>query len=175
VARDAVAAIDRGEGVATGDDGRYLVVWDDAYYFGSQGYGLVSELERAGLDAGVLERSHVPVTDHRVMSVDEATAQVVLATGERVDVWRGAPGTVEVAFVDPRSAAERDEFDRLRSDVIRDLEADGLDDVVEAVDANLFGASIDERISGRAERMMVRMLELGEPTAVFIAPPGTTT
>jgi hypothetical protein len=42
------------------------------------------------------------------------------------------------------------------------------------VDSNLFAASIDERVSDRAEQLMARMLELGQPTAVFIAPPGTS-
>ena len=40
------------------------------------------------------------------------------------------------------------------------------------VDSNLFGASIDERISRGLEERMARMLLLGQETAVFIAPAG---
>jgi hypothetical protein len=166
------AALERGDGAATGEDGRYQVAWDDAYYFGSQGYGLVSELERAGFDAGLSETFHVPITDHRVIETRDATATVHLATGRYVEAWRAVPDAVEVAYVEPRNAAERAEFSRLRSDVIDDLRSDGLGDLVPMVDDNLFGLSIDERISDRAERWTARMLRLGEPTAVFVTPPG---
>jgi hypothetical protein len=166
------AALERGDGAATGEDGRYQVAWDDAYYFGSQGYGLVSELERAGFDAGLSETFHVPITDHRVIETRDATAIVHLVTGRYVEAWRAVPGAVEVAYVEPRNAVERAEFSRLRSDVIDDLRREGLDDLVPMVDDNLFGLSIDERISDRAERWTARMLRLGEPTAVFVTPPG---
>jgi hypothetical protein len=172
VVPDTVAALERGDGAATGDEGRYQVAWDDAYYFGSQGYGLVSELERAGFDAGLSEDFHVPITDHRVIETQEATATVHLVTGRYIEPWRAVQGAVEVAYVEPRSAAGRDEFSELRATVIDDLRSDGLGDLVPMVDDNLFGLSIDERISERAERMTARMLVLGEPTAVFIAPPG---
>ena len=167
-----VAALERGEGAATGHDGRYQVAWDDAYYFGSQGFGLVSELERAGFDAGLSETFHVPITDHRVIETSDATASVHLVTGRYVGLWRAVPGAVEVAYVEPRDAAERAEFSQLRSALIDDLRSDGLENLVPLVDDNLFGLSIDERISDRAERWSARMLRLGEPTAVFITQPG---
>jgi hypothetical protein len=166
------AALERGDGAATGEDGRYQVAWDDAYYFGSQGYGLVSELERAGFDAGLSETFHVPITDHRVIQTRDATATVHLATGRYVEAWRAVPDAVEVAYAEPRNDAERAEFSQLRSDVIDDLRSDGLGDLVPMVDDNLFGLSIDERISDRAEGWTARMLRLGEPTAVFITQPG---
>lgn len=170
-----IAALERGEGAATGRDGRYVVTWNDALYFGSQGYGLASELQRAGFRAGLPPVFHVPITDHRVIGPDEATADVVLAVGgENVARWRTVADAAEVAHVEPRDAAARAEFAGLRSAVIDDLRGDGLDDVVPVVDGNLFGASIDPRVSPRAERLMARMLELGEPGAVFIVPPGTT-
>ena len=171
---ETMAALERGEGRATGRDGRYMVAFSDALYFGSQSYGLVSELERAGFDAGMTDVLHVPITDHRVIGPDEATALVVLATGHNIDRWREKPEAVEVAYVEPRDARERAEFTRLRTSVIDDLRADELDDIVPLVDDNLFGASIDERVSDRAQRLMTRMLELGERTAVFVAPPDTT-
>lgn len=172
VVPDTVAALERGDGAASGQEGRYQVAWDDAYYFGSQGYGLVSELERAGFDAGLSEVFHVPITDHRVIETREATAIVHLVTGRYIEPWRAVPDAVEVAYVEPRGAAGRAEFSQLRSAVIDDLERDGLADLVPMVDDNLFGLSIDERISDHAERMTARMLVLGEPTAVFITPPG---
>ncbi len=168
-----LAALERGVGPATGRDGRYTVVFDDALYFGSQAYGLVGELERAGFDAGMPDVYHVPITDHRVVAPEDATAVVVLANAGNLNRWRADPEAVEVASVEPTEAAQA-EFDRLRDAVIDDLRADGLDDLVTIVDSNLFAASIDDRVSDRAEQLMARMLELGQPTAVFIAPPGAS-
>jgi hypothetical protein len=116
----------------------------------------------------------VPITGHRVVEPAEATAVVHLATGLFVERWRAVPGAAEVAYVEPRSPAELDEYSRLRSEVVADLRADGLDEVVPIVDSNLFGVSIDERVSKEAQRRMARMLELGQETAIFIVPPGTT-
>ena len=168
---DTVAALERGEGAATGTDGRYMVTWNDALYFGSQGYGLVSELERAGFTAGLDEVWHVPITDHRVITPDEATAMLVLANARNIERWRQVPEAVEVAFVEPRNVTERTEYANLRDAVIDDLQADGLDDIVPMVDENLFGASIDERVPLDTQRLMARMLVLGQPAAIFITPP----
>jgi hypothetical protein len=167
---DTVAALERGDGAAVGRDGRYMVVFSDAMYFGSQSYGLVSELERAGFDVGMSDGLHVPVTDHRVIGPDEAAAAVVFATGQNIAQWRQVPGALEVAHVEPRDAAARAEFAELRATVIDDLRSDGLEDLVPLVDGNLFAVSIDERVSGLARGSTARMLELGEPTAVLIAP-----
>ena len=41
------------------------------------------------------------------------------------------------------------------------------------VDTNLMGARLDPRLPAGVEDMLVRMLVLGEETAVFIAPPGS--
>jgi hypothetical protein len=170
---ETIAALDGAQGAATGRDGRYMVAFSDALYFGSQSYGMVSELERAGFDAGMADLFHVPITDHRVIGPDDATAQIVFATGANVDRWRDQPDALEVAYVDPRDASQQAEFARLRTVVIDELRADRLDDLVPLVDGNLFGASIDERVPGHAQRLMTRMLELGDRTAVFIAPPNT--
>jgi hypothetical protein len=170
---DTIAALERGAGAAVGRDGRYLVAFSDAMYFGSQSYGLVSELERAGFDVGMSAVLHVPVTDHRVIGPDEASAAVVFATGQNIAQWRRVPGALEVAYVEPRAAA-RAEFSELRTAVIDDLRSDGLEDLVPLVDGNLFAVSIDERLSGFASGSTARMLELGEPTAVLIAPPNAT-
>lgn len=169
-----IDALERGDGAATGRDGHYVVSWDDALHFGSQGFGLVSELERAGFDAGTSGAYHVPITDHRVIEPADATAELHLATGGFVERWREVPEAVEVANVEPRSPVERDEFARLRAAVLDDLRREGLDDLVPLVDDNLFLASIDERLSKGAERSMARMLELGDVTAVFVTPVGTS-
>ena len=50
-------------GTATGRDGRYSVTWSDALYIGSQGYGIVLELERNGFTAGVPFFARAPDDD----------------------------------------------------------------------------------------------------------------
>lgn len=169
---DTVAAIAAGDGPAVGPDGRYLVTWNDAYYFGSQGFGLVSELERHGVDASAAPTWRVPATRHRIIEPAEADATVALATGVYVDRWRGVPGAVEVAVVEPRDDAELQRYGRLRDQVLAGLRDAGLDELVELVDTNLFGASIDERLPSPVSDAMAEMLLLGQETAVFLAPPG---
>lgn len=172
---DTEAAVREGVGAATGPDGRYAVSWTDGLYIGAQGYGVVSELERRGLDVGGMPWARVPLTEHRVIDAAEATAVLHFATGIFVDQWRARPEAVEVATADPRTPAEREEFEALRAQVITDLEATGLDDVVPLVDGNLFGASLDPRLDDGTHERMGRMLDLGIPISVFIAPPDVST
>jgi hypothetical protein len=165
------AALEAGDGSATGADGRYVVTWTDALYIGSQAYGLVSELERAGLDVGVRDWAGTPVTEHRVIPPDEVTAVVHFASGSFIDRWRAKPDVVEVVHVDPRTEAEEEEYAALEAEAIADLEAAGLDDLVPLLDGNLFGASLDPRVSDDLRDDMGRLLDLGLPISVFIAPP----
>lgn len=78
---DTVASLDSGELLGGGRDGRYLVRWADPVTIGSQGIGLVNELDRAGFDVGVDESFGVGATRHRVLDATDATALVQLATG----------------------------------------------------------------------------------------------
>jgi hypothetical protein len=158
-------------GVAVGPDGRYQVRWSDAADIGSPGFGLLDELERRGLDVAADEFFHVPATDHRVRPREDADAQIHLATGSYIERWRQVPGAVEVATYEPRSAAEIARADELRARVLARLRVEGLDDVAADVDTNLFGASLDPRISSEDLADLTELLDLGQPTAVFIAPP----
>ncbi|MGB8859323.1 MAG: hypothetical protein WCC60_08705 [Ilumatobacteraceae bacterium] len=168
-----VQALRDGVGAADGQDGVYAVIWEDAYYFGSQGYGLISELERRGFTARAYDTFRVPVTPQRITDAAHATAEVALVTGIYIAEWRARPGVVEVVDFEPRTAAELDEFARLRQESVTALGAAGLDDVAALVDSNLMGARLDPRLPPGVESKLVRMLVLGEETAVFIAPPGS--
>jgi hypothetical protein len=77
----------------------------------------------------------------------------------------------EVAYIEPRSAAQRVEYERLRREAIRELQAAGLTSLVPAVDNSLFTTIIDTRVPDRAREVMTRMRDLGLPTAVFVGPP----
>ena len=165
---DAVVA---GIGAATGKDGRYLVRWSDAADIGSPGFGLIDELERRGLDVGADEYFRVQVTPHRARPRSEAVAQIHLATGSYIDRWRAVPGAVQVADYDPRTPAQQAEFARAREAFIGRLAAEGLPDLVPLVDTNLFGISVDTRLSAADLSDLATLIALGQPMAVFIAPP----
>ena len=59
------------------------------------------------------------------------------------------------------------------------LHTAGLDDIVPHVDDNLFGAAIDDRLTSPAnqpiQERLQTMLDLGLPTAIFVAPPAPPT
>ena len=166
--------IESGAGAATGLDGSYMVTWDDAMHFGSQGYGLISELERRGVDAGAAYTWRVPVTRHRVITAAEATAELHLTTGIYVEQWRANPYAVEIATVEPRSAEELVEYAELETELTTRLRELGLEDLIPMVGTNLFGVQIDPRVPPVLHKITNRMLELGQVTAVFVLPPGTT-
>jgi hypothetical protein len=166
-----VEALEAGEGAATGRDGRYLVAWSDSLHIGSQAYGLMSELERAGFDAGLLPLFHVPATDHRSFGPEDATARVELVTGRFLDEWRRRDDAVEVAHVDARSDADVARFEELRQEIVTELEAEGLDELFDSVEGNLFGVGVDPRVPDVTRRKVDEMLHIGLPTSVFVAPP----
>jgi hypothetical protein len=153
----------------------YLVTWDDSFYIGSQGMGLVSALDRLGFDVGVTDTWRVPLTKHRVIDPSQAHEEIHLAVGRFVDLWRNVPAAREVAANDPRTASQRAEYGRLHDHVRARLRDEGFDtNEIELVDTNLFGLSIDTRLPVDIRKEIERMLEIGSPAAVFLMPVGTS-
>ena len=167
-------ALEAGVGAAVGSDGTYLVFWQDSVFIGSQGYGLVNELERRGIDVGVHDTWRVPVTHHRVLPPGTYDAEVHLVSGVFVDEWREREDHVEVAAVDVRTDEERARFAELRERVGARLDETGRSELSETVDRNLFGASLDPDLPRDVIDDLAEMLLLGEPVSVFIAPAGST-
>jgi hypothetical protein len=168
-----VAALESGLGGATGHDGRYTVTYNDALYFGEQAYGLVSELERRGFDAGMPSTWRVPVTAYRVITEQQATVQLRLAVGRYIDTVAALPGAVEVVRYDPRTLAEVGRGEQLQAQLRESLLAAGLDDLVAMISENLFGLQLDPRVTPQVQSMVDELLQLGAPTAVFFLPPET--
>jgi hypothetical protein len=168
-------ALDDAVGPAVGRDGRYLVRWKDAVLIGSQGYGLVNELERDGFDVGVPQPWHVPVTPQRVFDEGTYDAEIQFVSGEYIEQARQRDGFVEVAHADVRTDAERERFAELRDKVLARLAEVGRQDLLAEVDGNLFGASLDPDLPRDIVDDMSEMLLIGEPVAVFLAPPGSGT
>ena len=164
-------ALERGSVPGTGPDVRYLVTWFDPVNIHAPGFGFMNELERVGFDVKALKPFGPAVTPHRTIDPAQASAVVHLSIGgEDIRKWRAKPGVEEVAYHDPRSRAERVEYDRLRSEAISELEAAGLPNLVPSVDGNVFGASLDARVPKRARDRLGRMADLGLPAAVFVGP-----
>jgi hypothetical protein len=153
-----------------GRDGRYLVTIRDPVSIGATGYGLVNELDGEGFDVGVLENYGPGVTRYRVMDPADATGVVHLAVGPEIETWRAKPDVREIAHTEPRSRSQRGEYDKLRAEVIDELNAAGASDLVPTVDDNVFGLSLNTRVPEPARRKLVRMADLGLPSAVFIGP-----
>ena len=164
-------AVVEGVGSATGEDGAYLVRWSDAADIGSPGFGLLNELERRGLGVAADKFFHVPVTDHRTRERADADAQIHLATGGYVDAWRDVADAVAVAEYDPRTDQQRQEYAEVRARFVDRLQDEDLGDLVPLVDTNLFGMSVDARLSAADQADLTRLIELGQPMVVFIAPP----
>jgi hypothetical protein len=152
-------------------DAQYLVTWRDPATLGAAGYALVNELERLGFDVGVSADIEPGATKHRVLDPSEATAEVHLAAGSDIDVWRARADAREIAAVDPRSRAERARYERLRTRVIESLEARGRARLAEHVDESVFSTAFDTRISPHERALLTRMLDIGLPQAVFVANP----
>lgn len=57
------------------------------------------------------------------------------------------------------------------AEVIDELRAAGLDDLIDGVDDSLFGTAIDPRLQPLIQARITRMLDLGVLSVVFVAPP----
>jgi hypothetical protein len=166
-------ALDRGVGGATRAD-RFVVTWNDAHYIGSQGYGLVNELERRGWTVGVPDTWRIPVTRQRVIPDDRATRELRFASGRYLTELRasGEPGVTVLARFYPRTPAERVQYAADRRALIASLRARGLDDRVAQVDETLFTVSLEPTLTAREKVLVARMLRLGQPVGVLLVPIG---
>jgi hypothetical protein len=157
-----------------GPDGTFLVSWSDPVSLGGPGFSLVLELERRGYDVGATEEYRLSVRDHRVVEPDEADAEIHVAFGVgAVDVARTHPGAREIAFVDPRSEAEREQYMELRAQVIADLEAAGLDDAIPDVDLNMIALATRADLPRGVARPLFTMGRMPQPMAVLTWVPGS--
>jgi hypothetical protein len=157
-----------------GKEGRYLVTWTDPVSIGAAGFGLLDALERRGFDVGVGPEFTSSMTRGRAFPRDDASAEVHLAIGPRaIAEWRAKPDAVELAFERP-SARDRAEYQRLRRSAIAQLRDAGLDDLVPVIDDSLFMASIRTEVPESARRTIERMLQIGQPAAIFVEPTAGT-
>ncbi len=167
-----IAAIDADAVIGGGRSGRYQVTIVDTMSINGPGYGMVSELERAGIDAGFPPIFSAIVRPKRIVPKRDATAVIHLSVGETdIRKWDALPGVDRVARVDPRTPAERREATRLRATVRRQLVAAGRSDLVPNIEENVFTATFVPGLPRALQRNLLRLLEIGAPSAVFVGPP----
>ncbi|QYG93016.1 hypothetical protein HC251_11620 [Iamia sp. SCSIO 61187] len=166
-------ALHSGAAAGGGDDGRYLVIWDDPVAIGSQGIGMVNELERAGFEVGVDQGQRVGGTRHRVMAPDEATAVVVVAVGPAIATWeqRGLDPGARVAEVDSRSPAQREDAEALATRIDEGLRAEGFDQLADEWRRSVFTAALTPGLSPDLSEDLLAYVDLRSPVAVFVVEP----
>lgn len=167
-------ALDAHVGAASGTEGSYVVFWQESIVPGSQGYALMNELERRGYRVGVHPTWRVPATEHRVRREGEYTAEVHLVSGAWIDEWRERPDHVQVIEYDDRDAEELARFEELEARVVDRLMEIGRPELIDEFQHNIFGTSLRPELPKDIVDDLAEMLLLGEPVAVFIAPPGST-
>jgi hypothetical protein len=169
-----VAALEAHEGTATGKQGTYMLFWQESVFPGSQSFGLLGELDRRGYRIGVDDTWRVPATPQRVLAPGSWDSEIHLVSGPYIDEWRARDDQelVEVVVYDRRTAAERQRFDELAARVDRRLVEVGRGDMVPNTRLNLLGAWLTPGLPDDVVDDLGEMLDLGQPIAVFIAPPG---
>lgn len=166
-----IEELSEGSVPGTGRDGRYLVTWDERSYMGGAGLTMLNELDRAGFDVGAPRYLQGAVTRHRVLSPEEATAQVRVSVGSAIETWEDTPGFRQIASFDPAGIAGRAEYERLRDEVTKALEAEGRTELTKFVEGDPVAFRYFGGLSETLVRRVERMIELGLPSAVFVGPP----
>ncbi|HXH55688.1 hypothetical protein [Iamia sp.] len=168
---ETVAALSEGSLPGTGRDGRYSLTWNDPWHGGARGFSLLNELDREGFDVGANRFFRSAFGRHRVLEPSEATARIHVSVGPDIDVWAAKPGTHRIAYHDPATAEARAEYERLRFAVIEELDATGASDLDPLVDNDPYAFRFNGALSEAGRARIERMIELGRPVAVFVAPP----
>lgn len=160
--------------IAGGPDGTFLMTWADPVNLGGQGLGLMLELERQGYDARAPRSQEVSVRDHRVVPASDADAEIHLAVGvTNIELARSRPGSVEVAYHDPRTPEQVERYAAMREQVIDSLIAVGLDHLSPEVDVNIFALAARPELPESAVRPLYIMGNLPQPIGVFTWGPAT--
>lgn len=148
-----------------GPDGRFLLRWQESVVSGSQGYAMLNELERRGVDVGVDPPFRIPARPHRVETRPDAVVHFV--SGPPIERWRTL-GYDEVVTYDGRTDDELERAARLEASVTDALRQLGRDDLVEMAAENLFRASLQPGVPRPVVEQMDELMRIGRPISVFV-------
>lgn len=161
-------ALEAPDAVGGGRDGRYVVRWVDPLTIGSQGIGLVNELERRGFDVGVDAGFGPGAVRYRVVDPAEVTGVVQLVVGPAIADWDARPDARQVAYVDDRTDAQRAEYARLDRSIRERLLDRGLDELAREWGTNLFTTALRPDVPADIAEDMFQVLAIGGPAAVYL-------
>jgi hypothetical protein len=99
----------------------------------------------------------------------DAGLQVHLATGSDILNYQRDSRFAQVAYSDPRTDAERAQFNRLRDEVVASIRQSDPGDAAQ-VDDNLFMLALSPNVPAATRQQVSQMLDLTEPAAIFIGP-----
>jgi hypothetical protein len=153
-------------------NGRYVVEWQDPIALGATGFGMILELERRGFHVGAEPQYRTAVEPHRALSPQDATASLHVITGpDSIAAWRATPGARMIAYSDDRTPAQRQRYEQLKAAVSAELRAAGKAKLVPSLEQSLVVLGLQPGISAQIGRQLGDMVNIGLPTAVFLAPP----
>ncbi|MBK6310575.1 MAG: hypothetical protein IPF42_08270 [Candidatus Microthrix sp.] len=166
---EAVAELAQPTAAGLEEDQLYDVRWDDPLNLGGIGFGMMLELERQGYDVGAPSNFAAAVEPHRVLKPGEADTDLWVVTGPRVAEWRRSAEATEIAAADLRTPAQLQQTERLQREIDSELADLGIDyDPSAPVAAYLFGEDLPRATYDK----LATLIDLGDETAVFTAPPG---
>ena len=151
---------------------KYLVTITDPDNLGGAGPAMVNELERSGFRAGMLPPFRSTMGPRRTLTAQDATAEIHIAVGPDVAKWRGRKDARMIAFVDPRDASQRREWDRLDHQVRQSLRRAHLEALIPVAESSRLGAMLDPRTPSDVVAELRRLIVLGQPMAVFVTRTG---
>lgn len=154
--------------------GHHLVRWHDPATLSGVPYGVLLELERSGYSVGVDPQESAGALPHRVLPEANATDELFVVLGETpIAEVRIRADSKEIAYYDDRSAAERTESTRLRSEIEQKLAAIHLECLAPNMDTQygiaylLYGP---DPTGNEIRGLVARYDAIGVPVALFLMP-----
>jgi hypothetical protein len=157
-------------------DDRHLLRWHDPAGLGGVGFGLLLELERAGLSIGTDWWTRFAVGEHRVLAEDHASSVLWVVVGEpSIERFSQRADAVELARFDPRRADERARSELARQRIEQGLDQLGRTDLLEVLDRQFGNAALiaaAPELPDELDREISIYTDLRLPVALFRVPPG---
>jgi hypothetical protein len=157
------------------NDTSRLLRWHDPAALGGTAFGLVLEMEKRGIELGVDPWGGAAARPYRVLDESNADSVLWLIVGpENIERFTQRPDAIQLAAYDPRSAAERDESDELRSRIENRMNALGHPEWIDLLDSQYGHMQIllFTPVPSDLFDLVARYSEIRLPAALFAVPPG---
>ena len=149
---------------------RYHVLWEDPISLGGLGFGLMLAADRAGFTVQTDAVFAAGVEAERVGNRGDADAELHVITGPAIIRWQRFTSAKQLAYVDNRTAAEQAEYTRTQRQVFDEI---GVQHPDWNAETPMFAIMSDPLLSAAGHRRVDRLVNLGQPTAVFLTAPNT--